>query len=344
MADIVFVVGHYTDVEELHWNLPLVPSTPSGKQFDSLLADAGLGRGSGKILAVFPSYPLNGSLLDECVKKQDPDAAYGLAPLASGKYLPKRYVDALESFDRTLTNLRPNVVVTLGAVAAWAVTGTSGLDAVRGTLRLGSRYEGKVLPTYHPRDILRQYDLRHTTVLDLAKAKRHSESAEFSRPIREIHIAETIEDIQEYLNKYLRTATEFAFDIETSMGQITCIGFADDIARALVIPIIDTRYAHASYWSTLQQELIVWRLIAEILALPNCSKCGQNTLYDIQYLWQAYGIPVVRYEHDTMLLHHSLQPEALKGLGYLGSVYTDEPAWKADRPRGGEDTIKREDN
>jgi len=344
MADIVFVVGHYTDVEELHWKLPLVPSTSSGVQFDTLLKDAGLGRGSGKVIAVLPFYPLNGSILDECVKKQDPNAAYGLTPLATGKYLPNKYLSALESFDRTLTELRPNIVVTLGSVASWAVTGSSKLDSIRGTLRIGTRYEGKVLPTYHPSDILRQYDLRHTTVLDFTKAKRHSTSPVFSRPIREIHIAETVEDIVEFTKLYLQHATQLAFDIETSMGQITCIGFAPSLDRALVIPIIDPRCPHASYWPTLSQELIVWRLIAEILALPNCSKCGQNTLYDIQYLWQAYGIPVVRYEHDTMLLHHSLQPEALKGLGYLGSVYTDEPSWKADRPRGGDDTIKREDS
>jgi uracil-DNA glycosylase len=344
MADIVFVVGHYTDEEELHWKLPLVPSAAPGKQFDTLLADAGLGRGSGKIIAVFPTLPEDGNILNECVKKQDPNAAYGLPALATGKYLPARYVDALESFDRTLAALRPNVVVALGGVAAWAVTGSSGIDAIRGTLRLGARYAGKVLPTYHPRDILRQYDLRHTTVLDLKKAKRHSGSPDFVRPVREIHIAETIEDIEEFKRLYLLSATQLAFDIETSMGQITCIGFAPSIDRALVIPIIDPRCPRGNYWPTLSQELIVWRLIAEILALPNCSKCGQNTLYDIQYLWQAYGIPVVRYEHDTMLLHHSLQPEALKGLGYLGSVYTDEPAWKADRPRGGDDTIKREDD
>jgi hypothetical protein len=29
-----------------------------------------------------------------------------------------------------------------------------------------------------------------------------------------------------------------------------------------------------------------------------------------------------------MLLHHSMQPELEKGLGFLGSVYTDEPSWK----------------
>ncbi len=32
-----------------------------------------------------------------------------------------------------------------------------------------------------------------------------------------------------------------------------------------------------------------------------------------------------------MLLHHALQPESLKGLGYLGSVYTDHGSWKQER-------------
>jgi hypothetical protein len=41
-----------------------------------------------------------------------------------------------------------------------------------------------------------------------------------------------------------------------------------------------------------------------------------------------------------MLLHHALQPESLKGLGFLGSVYTDEGNWKQMRNVG---TVKRDD-
>ena len=29
-----------------------------------------------------------------------------------------------------------------------------------------------------------------------------------------------------------------------------------------------------------------------------------------------------------MLAHHALQPEMIKDLGFLGSVYTDQRAWK----------------
>jgi len=41
-----------------------------------------------------------------------------------------------------------------------------------------------------------------------------------------------------------------------------------------------------------------------------------------------------------MLLHHALQPESLKGLGFLGSIYTDESNWKLMRKST---TIKRDE-
>jgi hypothetical protein len=69
-------------------------------------------------------------------------------------------------------------------------------------------------------------------------------------------------------------------------------------------------------------------------------KIFQNGLYDIAFIWRAWKIPVMNAEEDTMLLHHALQPESLKSLGYLGSIYTDEGPWKSMREVK---TIKRED-
>jgi hypothetical protein len=42
-----------------------------------------------------------------------------------------------------------------------------------------------------------------------------------------------------------------------------------------------------------------------------------------------------------MLLAHAMQPEMEKSLGFLGSIYTDEPAWKFMGRRG--ETLKAED-
>ena len=67
---------------------------------------------------------------------------------------------------------------------------------------------------------------------------------------------------------------------------------------------------------------------------------GQNFLFDIHFLWRTVGITVPNATDDTMLLHHALQPEMEKGLGFLGSIYTREPSWKVMRKTG---TTKRED-
>ena len=42
-----------------------------------------------------------------------------------------------------------------------------------------------------------------------------------------------------------------------------------------------------------------------------------------------------------MLLHHALYPEMLKGLGFLGSIYSEEIAWKSMRTKG--DNLKRDE-
>ena len=77
-----------------------------------------------------------------------------------------------------------------------------------------------------------------------------------------------------------------------------------------------------------------------VLIDSSIPKLFQNGLYDIAFLWRAYGIGVMGCAEDTMLLSHSLQPESLKGLGYLGSIYTDHGAWKSEHKLN--QTIKRD--
>ena len=52
------------------------------------------------------------------------------------------------------------------------------------------------------------------------------------------------------------------------------------------------------------------------------------------------GLRTYGASEDTMLLHHALQPESLKSLGFLGSVYTDEGSWKGMRKT---ETIKADE-
>jgi DNA polymerase I-like protein with 3'-5' exonuclease and polymerase domains len=179
--------------------------------------------------------------------------------------------------------------------------------------------------------------------MDFIKAKREREFPDLRRPVRFVHVAETYEDIRRYKEEYLDGASRVAFDVETDRrAQITCICFAASIDRVLVIPFVDQRKPQGNYFTDISEELAAWDLVAEILD-SQAEKVGQNGMYDMTYAWQQYGIPTRNYAHDTMLLHHALQPESDKGLGFLGSVYTNEASWKADRPRGSDATIKRDE-
>jgi hypothetical protein len=176
-------------------------------------------------------------------------------------------------------------------------------------------------------------------VQDLLKAKRESLYPDMRRPKREIWIQPTLEDIYEFDRKYLIGAERIAVDIETIGRDITCIGFAPTKSLSIVIPFIVLGRTARAYWSDVAIEFKVRRIIQDILGRPT-PKTFQNGLYDIAFLFRAWRVTVRGVEHDTMLLHHALNPESLKGLGFLGSMYTDEGSWKQMRHN---QTIKRED-
>lgn len=268
--------------------------------------------------------------------------------LTKGKFCRRWFGDydlqaELLRLQEELIEVDPDLIIALGNAACWAILGRTAISKIRGTTTTSTRLvEGiKVLPTYHPAAVLRQWELRPTTIADLMKAQRESASANVTRPHREIWIEPDIADIEEFRKRYIHRTSRLSIDIETAGTQITMLGIAPRKDLAIVIPFVDNRRLGRSYWPTRELEAQAWEIIKEILENPEIPKTFQNGLYDIAFIWRTTGIKVYGAEHDTMLLHHALQPESLKGLGYLGSVYTDEGAWKHMREKIG--TIKRDD-
>lgn len=257
-----------------------------------------------------------------------------------GNFVRAEFAPELERLGDELIHHNPNLVVCLGNCALWALTGRTGITKIRGTtLTSNLTVAGfKLLPTYHPAAILRNYDLRPTLIADLMKASREADYPEIRRPEREIWIEPTLGDIETFFQNMERSL--LSVDIETSGTRITCIGFAPTTSTAIVIPFDDERQRDGNYWRTRADECEAWGLIKSILEDPTIPKLFQNGLYDIAFLWRSMKIKTFGATHDTMLLHHALHPESLKGLGYLGSVYSDQEAWKSMRKR--EPTIKRD--
>lgn len=337
----IALVGEAWGADEALYGKPFIG--PSGQELNRMLLDAGLRREDVFVTNVFNFQPQRNDISTLCVAKADAGRFRIWPPLVPGKYLDDRYGPEIDRLATELREQSPNIIVALGNTALWALTGTTAIGKHRGTVSsctLTGCEKFKVLGTYHPAGILRQYDLRHVAVLDIRKAKFESGFPEIRRTIRRLWIEPTLKDIAQFYQDHILGAERLAFDIETAFGQITCIGFAPSIDLALVIPFVDNRKG-GSYWPSLQEELDAWKWVQKILR-SSAKKLGQNTLYDIQYLWMKYGIDVANYEDDTMLLHHALHPESEKGLGFLGSVYTNEVSWKQMRKRG-EHTIKKED-
>lgn len=266
----------------------------------------------------------------------------GFPPLLKSKYLLAEYAAQLDRLADEILAHDPNLILCLGNTALWALTGQTGVAKLRGTTLLSTHTVGdfKLLPTYHPAAVLRQWELRPTTVMDLIKAKRESTYAEIRRPDCQIWIEPTLEDIREFFTRYVKSSPLTAVDIETSGNRVTCIGFAPRSDLAIVIPFDDTRAKNGCYWPTPFDERQCWETLRGVLEDASIPKLFHNGLYDIGFLYRSYGICTKGAKEDSMLLSHALQPESLKGLGYLGSVFSDHGSWKHMRKK--DETVKRD--
>lgn len=335
----IALIGEAWGEQEERERTPFVG--PSGYELTRMLDEAGISRADCFLTNVLNLRPHNNKLEAFCGTKAE--AIKGYPALIKGRYLRSEFAGELDRLGDELVSVNPNLLVALGNTALWALTGKTFISKLRGTTTISTlTVDGfKVLPTYHPAAVLRQWELRPTTVIDLMKAKREAEFPEIRRPKRTIWIEPSLEDIDEFRSKYINNAKRLSVDIETAGNQITCIGFAPSERLAIVIPFTDPRKLGRSYWPTLQHEQKAWVIVRSILSNPRPPKVLQNGLYDIAFLWRSVGIKVFGAEEDTMLLHHALQPESLKGLGFLGSIYTDEGNWKQMRERV--TTIKRDE-
>lgn len=333
----IALVGEAWGDHEARAMLPFVG--PAGRELDDMLEEAGIRRGECFVTNVFNFQPLNNDIETLCSPKKAMPKDYSLPPIKSGCYIRPEFLKELDRLKNELNAMQPNLVVALGNVPCWALLQRTGITKIRGTVCKGVLTQHKVLPTFHPAYILRNWNDRPTTIMDLMKVKREAEFPEVKVYPRRIHIAESLSDL-DFIEKALNDRDELSTDIETHAKQITCIGFSQTIDDAYVIPFWNWTKPGLNHWEFHHEERAAWHCIKRILARP-MPKLGQNFIYDMQYLFR-HGVFVKNVREDTMLLHHALQPEAPKSLGFLGSIYCNEIAWKLINPKFS-DKLKADD-
>jgi uracil-DNA glycosylase len=339
---LAFVAEAPSDDELIHGQ-PLVG--PSGRVYNQLLAVAGIDRAE-----VLTTNLFDFQLPDNEVSNVTVSAAEAKAqgwepwcPPLKRRHLSPDHEAQLKRLEQELATAEPTVVVPLGGTALWAFTGHSRISESRGAVGLGSgpvRWRGKIVPTFHPATVMRNWEMFTTVAGDFIKADHEAERGSRLRLApRELWVAPDLGDLAEFQRRYIDCADLIAIDIETGWGQITCVGFGVDAEHAICVPFTDARRPGHSYWTTTEAEMEAWEWV-RMTCENGTPKLLQNGPYDAYWLRTSAGIWVRNYRHDTRLAHQALFPELPKSLEFMGGTYANAPAWKLMR---GERQEKRDD-
>lgn len=317
----------------------------AGQELTRMLLEVGIKRGECFLTNVFALQPQNNNIETLCCTKKDLPSPSPMPPIAQGKYIQPDYLPEVARLKEELSIVRPNLVIALGNISCWALLGTRGITSIRGVATMSTLIPDlKVLPTYHPAYILRQWQYRVIAIADLMKALKEAQSPFLSRPARRLLVDPTLDEIREWIAKFSPDLREMSVDIETHRRQIEMIGFSASPYDAMVVPFMVRSPAGnflRNYWDLLEDEITARRLCQDLLLHP-CEKIFQNGLYDMQYLLRE-GFKLRNVAQDTMLLHHSMYPELEKGLGFLGSIYTNEASWKLLGRQRADEPVKKDD-
>lgn len=339
-------VGEAPGEQEELTGLPFVGY--SGAELTSMLQDVGIERKDCYLTNVLFTRPPGNKIDAFCVKKAETAPGSSppfTTPLSSGHYLHSSLRPELDRLYSSLTEAKPNVTVALGNLALWALGHSDGkapkISQARGVVQYSPRVPLlKLLPTYHPAAVLRNWSWRVVVLQDLLKAKREAEFPEIRRVERRIIVDPDWTEVRDFCSSAAE-ASILSCDIETERRQITSIAFSTSEAKALTIPFWNKTKSGYHHWSEANEILILDYIHRLLSRHPRV--LFQNGLYDLQYIWRTWGCPVPGFIDDTMLLHHSLYPELPKSLGFLGSIYTNEISWKQMRDRFGSQETKREE-
>lgn len=315
----------------------------AGWELDRMLSEGGISRSDCFVANVVNARPPGDKIEQFFYKKREAkllgrEPVYGLFP-------NDVVIAGLSDLARSIARCQPKLILALGNVALWAVTGgrTRRPDektaAPTGILRWRSsqlgpeelEYPTLCVPTIHPAAILREYSLRPLVVHDIQRAKRTLEHG-IQKPNWTFHIRPSFRQVLEcieFLKEHRRLGKPIACDTERRLSQISCIGFAWSNTEAICIPLMMLG-DNEGYWSFEEELEIVFRL-RELLTL-DCDGplIFQNGGYDLQEFARQFGyLPLLT--DDTMLMQHVLFPGLRKGLDFLSSMYCEyHRYWKDD--------------
>lgn len=299
----ICIVGEALGEEEERTGKPFVG--PAGNLLNQCLHSAVIARGECYITNVVKVRP----------KGND------ISPFYDNKRgFTKAGLEYVQSLKMELEECKANIFVATGNVALTALTGIQGISKYRGSILESNLILGKkVIPTIHPAAALREYLYKYSIIADLKRARAESAYPEIRRVKRELIINPSFDEAMAYLEKFSSEKKQLCFDIEVVNQELSCIAFAWSPTHAVSIPM--------TTW-TFEQEIAIWKAIAKVLEDREISKVGQNLMFDTTFLMQKSNIITRGRLDDTMVAHHVTYYDFLVNLGFLCSIYANEPYYK----------------
>jgi len=191
-------------------------------------------------------------------------------------------------------------------------------------------YDILCIPTFHPAFLDYSKDPRHqvTFINDLDKAYELTKKR-YVPPAENFNIYPTALEIEDRARSAVENSNLLAVDLETSgfvpgHAAIIVTGIAETGERAFSIPFL--KEGGKQNFEPFDKAAALAQLK---IMMEECDTIFQNALFDARHLMYL-GCEPKRIKHDTMILHHCLNPELPHNLGYITSVYGKTPYWKGE--------------
>ena len=224
--------------------------------------------------------------------------------------------------------VQPNIIVAMGNLSMWALTGKWGVLKWRGSQLIAMETSTKVIPTLTPGAVLREWPQRAVVLNDLRRVKKHMvyQGLYTNKPQWNFIVRPTLDQALKAIGGLTGDAGAFTdpvwldFDIETRNGHIDCIGFSWSRVDAICIPLM-ARGKPQGYWTSDEEAVIAFAMY-KLLMHPNVRIRWQNGLYDAQYIFRHWHFMPPNGQ-DTMITQHSVFCALPKGLAFIASMYAD---------------------
>lgn len=314
----ILIIGDYPSREDLATGR--IFSSTSGQELSRILHDANILRSECYLTTLMRRPPPQNEVKNFFSKH------------TAKTMLPSRELEVMRDFLlQEIAEVNPRVIICLGDLSLWALTGNWGMVKWRGSIL--HHNESIVIPTHSPSAIMRQWEWRYFTVHDIRKAASYAEGTGAPAPVYNFLVRPSFQQVCSWFQNlsFFHSGVEryrIACDIETRSAHIACIGFALSPHEAICIPLMCTERS-SGYW-TESQEIYIVQKIVDLFRNKKIEWIFQNGLYDLQYFARHWGC-VPHVHQDTMLAHHLCFSGMPKGLDFLSSLYCRHHVyWKGE--------------